>query len=213
LYAVGHFALGYLSGKASAKLSGVSVNVPAILALSILPDADILFQPIFHNIHRGPTHSIIVLSLVFLPLFAVYRKRAIPYFVAILSHPLLGDFLVGQSRLLWPLQTNFGIGIPITSSTNVVLEWSLFAISMIAMLRTNDMRRLLQPHLSNLLLCIPAFTVLLPTILSFPLGVPAWLEPPHLAYMVLFAAAIIIALPKLFRTVFNSRIACKQDEP
>jgi hypothetical protein len=81
------------------------------------------------------------------------------------------------------------------------------------MLRTNDMRRLLQPHLSNLLLCIPAFTVLLPTILSFPLGVPVWLEPSHLAYMVLFAAAIIIALPKLFRTVFTSRIACKQDDP
>lgn len=213
MYAVGHFALGYLSGKGSAKLSGVRVNVPAILVLSILPDVDILFEPLFRNIHRGPTHSIIVLSLVFLPFFAVYRKRAIPYFVAILSHPLVGDFLVGHSRLLWPLQTNFGIGIPITSSTNVVLEWSLFAISMIAMLRANDMRRLLQPHLSNLLLCIPAFTVLLPTILSFPLGVPVWLEPPHLAYMVLFAAAIIIALPKLFRAVFTSRIACKQDDP
>jgi membrane-bound metal-dependent hydrolase YbcI (DUF457 family) len=206
LYAVGHLALGYLFGSTSAKLLHRKINVPLILVLSILPDADILLQPFVPSIHRGPTHSIIVLLIVFLPLFAIYRKRAMPYFVAILSHPLVGDFLVGNTtRLLWPLQTNFGIGIPITSSTNIVLEWSLFILSAVVMLRTNDIRRFLQPHLSNLLLCIPAFTVLLPTILSFPLGVPLWLEPPHLACMLLFVAAIIIALPKLFKSGLHFR--------
>jgi membrane-bound metal-dependent hydrolase YbcI (DUF457 family) len=200
---VGHLALGYLSGKASAKLQAVKVNVPIILVLSILPDVDILLQPFFPGIHRGPTHSIIVLSLIFLPIFLIYRKKAVPYFVAIVSHPLIGDFFVGRTKLLWPLQTNFGIGIPIASSTNVVLEWSLFLLSMIVMLKTADMRRFFQPHLSNLLLCIPAFTVLLPTIVSFPLGVPVWLEPPHLIYMLIFVVAITLALPKLFKNLLH----------
>jgi membrane-bound metal-dependent hydrolase YbcI (DUF457 family) len=199
MYAVGHLALGYLTGKASAKLQAVKANVPTILVLSILPDADILLQPFIPGIHRGPTHSIIVLSLIFLPIFLIHRKKAVPYFVAIVSHPLIGDFLVGRTKLLWPLQTSFGIGIPITSSTNVVLEWSLFLLSIILMLKTTDMHTFLEPHLSNLLLCIPAFTVLLPTIASFPLGVPVWLEPPHLIYMLIFVVAIILALPKLFK--------------
>lgn len=203
LFAVGHLALGYLLGRASAKLSSAKVNVPLILVLSILPDADILFQSLIPNIHRGPTHSIILLSIAFLPVFAIYRKRAIPYFAAILSHPLIGDFLVGQTKLLWPLQMNFGIGIFMRSPTNMILEWSAFLVSIAVMLKTSDMRKFLQPHLSNLLLCIPAFTVLVPTILSFPLGVPVWLEPPHLFYMVLFAIAIIIALFRLFKTGFH----------
>lgn len=203
MFAVGHLALGYLLGRASAKLSTVKVNVPLLLVLSILPDADILFQPFIPNIHRGPTHSIILLSIAFLPVFAIYRKRAIPYFVAILSHPLVGDFLIGQTKLLWPLQMDFGIGILMRSPTNIILEWSAFLVSIVVMLKTGDMRKFLQPHLSNLLLCIPAFTVLVPTILSFPLGVPVWLEPPHLVYMFLFAIAIIMALFRLFKSSFH----------
>ena len=203
MYAVGHLALGYLSGKASAKLSRVNVNVPLILVLSILPDADILLQPFIPGIHRGPTHSIIVLSLVFIPIFLIYRQKTIPYFVAILSHPLIGDFIVGKIKLLWPLQTSFGIGIPIASTTNVILEWSLFLLSIIVMLKTTDMHRFFQSHISNLLLCIPAFTVLLPTIVSYPLGVPAWLEPPHLIYMTIFTIAVVLAVPKSLKYLLH----------
>jgi membrane-bound metal-dependent hydrolase YbcI (DUF457 family) len=215
LFAVGHLALGYLLGRASAKFSTKRVSVPLILALSIIPDADILLQPLFPNIHRGPTHSIVVLSIVFLPLFVIYRKEVIPYFVAIVSHPLIGDLLVGGStKLLWPLSTqNFGFGILMSSPTNIVLEWSLFLLSIAVMLKIDDMRKLFQAHLSNLLLSIPVFTVLLPSILSIPLSVPIWLEPPHLVYMLLFAAAIIVTLVKLLNNGSQSKIACKQGDP
>ena len=47
---------------------------------------------------------------------------------------------------------------------------------------------------------IPIFTVLLPTFLSYPLSVPAWLIVPHLVYMVLFAASVIFELPRFFRS-------------
>jgi hypothetical protein len=76
------------------------------------------------------------------------------------------------------------------------MEWVMFLTSMIIMLKTNDTAKLLQPHNSNLTLAIPTFTVLLPTFLSFPLDVPAWLIPPHLVYMAIFVASITIDLHK-----------------
>jgi membrane-bound metal-dependent hydrolase YbcI (DUF457 family) len=177
----------------------VSVNVPLIFALSIIPDVDILFKPLIE--HRGATHSIIVLSIVFLPFLAVYRKRAIPYFLSIASHPLIGDFFMGGNiKLLWPLSNgNFGLSISITSPTNMVLEWLMFVACIIVMLMVNDMPQFFQPHMSNLLLFIPAFTVLLPAILSFPLAVPVLLEPPHLVFMILFIVALGITLFSLLR--------------
>jgi membrane-bound metal-dependent hydrolase YbcI (DUF457 family) len=213
LFAVGHLALGYLLGRGSAKLLAKKVSVPLILALSIIPDTDILFRQFIE--HRGPTHSIVVLFIVFLPIFAIYRKEAIPYFLAVVSHPLIGDFLVGGSiKLLWPLSMQyFGLGVPMAGPIDIVLEWSTFLVSIVVMLKINDIGKLFQPHLANLLLSIPVFTLLLPTILSFPLGVPVWLEPPHLAFMLLLAAAVIVTLVKLFKIVFRSRIACKQDDP
>ncbi len=219
LFAVGHLGLGYLLGRGSGKSLAKKINVPLILALSIIPDVDILLKPFIE--HRGPTHSIIVLFVVFLPFFAIYRKRAIPYFLAIVSHPLVGDFLIGGPiKLLWPLSgqsfsllQDFGFSIPMGSLANIIIEWSIFLVSIIVMLKISDMGRFFQPHLSNLLLTIPVFTVLLPTILNFPLGVPLWLEPPHLVYMLLFAAAIIITLFKLFKTGFRTGIGGRQGEP
>jgi len=214
LFAVGHLSLGYLLGKASSKTVAVGVNVPLILTLSIIPDVDILFKPLVE--HRGPTHSIIVLLIVFLPFLASYRKRAVPYFLSIASHPLIGDFFIGGNiKLLLPLSNEtFGFSsISITSPTNLTLEWLLFSACILVMLKTQDMRRFVQPHISNLLLFIPAFTILLPAILSIPLVVPLWLEPPHLVFMILFAAAIAVTLFGLFKRMFKLRIACKLGDP
>jgi membrane-bound metal-dependent hydrolase YbcI (DUF457 family) len=214
LFAVGHLSLGYLLGKASSKILAVSVNIPLILTLSIVPDVDILFKPLIE--HRGPTHSIIVLLIVFLPFLALYRKRAVPYFLSIASHPLIGDFFIGGNiRLLWPLSNEgFGLSISITSPTNVALEWLLFTACITVMLKVKDIRQFLQPYTSNLLLFIPAFTILLPAILSIPLAVPFWLEPPHLVFMILFSAALAVTLFRLFQKTFlRLRTACKLGDP
>jgi membrane-bound metal-dependent hydrolase YbcI (DUF457 family) len=213
LFAVGHLSLGYLLGKASSKVLAVSINVPLILTVSIIPDIDLLFKPLIQ--HRGPTHSIVVLLIIFLPLFAVYRKRAVPYFLSIASHPLIGDFFIGGNiKLLWPLSNEaFGLSISITSPTNLALEWLLFSACMVVMLKAQDMRQFLQPHISNLLLLIPASTILLPAILGIPLVVPVWLEPPHLVFMILFAAALAVTLLGLFKRMFKVRTACKLGDP
>jgi membrane-bound metal-dependent hydrolase YbcI (DUF457 family) len=194
-YAVGHFALGYIFGKTSAKFTKTGISIPIIFVLSVIPDIDIIIGqiiPFFY--HRGPLHSIIILSALFIPVFAIYRIKAIPYFLALIQHPLLGDFITaGPVQLLWPVSRRYyGVLMDIEGPANVSLEWIAFAAMLIIMLKTKDMARFFQPHNSNLILAIPTFTVLLPTFLSIPLDVPVWLIPPHLFFIVLFLVAMFI---------------------
>jgi membrane-bound metal-dependent hydrolase YbcI (DUF457 family) len=201
-FAVGHMALAYLLGKASAKLLKVNINIPLILVLSIIPDIDILFDFLFNSdMHRGPTHSIIVAIVVFIPFFLLYRQRATPYFAALASHSLIGDFLIGgQLQLLWPLSTNeFGaheLGFPyinIYNPINVALEFTLFAIALAVMLKTRDLFHFFRNSKLNLILIIPIFTVLLPTFISYPLRVPLLLILPHLFYLIIFSISVSLA--------------------
>ncbi len=190
MFAVGHFALGYITGKTSATLLKTKLNLPLIFTLSIIPDVDILFPFLPH---RGPTHSIIIAFIIFTPLFAIYRKKAIPYFIALIQHFLISDYIAGGGvQILWPLTTQtYGIIMDIKSPTNITLEWILFLSSIAIMLKAKDTAALLQPNSSNLILAIPTFTVLLPTFLAYPLEVPLSLIPPHIAYLILFLASIL----------------------
>jgi hypothetical protein len=199
-------ALAYLLGKASAKLLKVSLNIPLILVLSVIPDIDIIFDFLLKSeIHRGPTHSIITAILVFIPFFVLYRQKAMPYFVALVSHSLIGDFLIGgQLQLLWPLSTNeFGLhelGFPyinIYNPINIALEFTLFTIALIVMLKTRDLLHFFRNNKLNLILIIPIFTVLLPTFVSYPLSVPILLVLPHLFYLVLFSVSVLIIIVRI----------------
>jgi len=191
MFAVGHLALGYLCGKVASKISKVNANLPLLFLASVISDVDILIPGLEH---RGPTHSLIVASLIFLPTFFLYKKKAIPYFLALTQHSILGDFLTGGVQLLWPLTTKwYGTHIMcMVSQANILLEWTLFLTSFTIMLKSKDAHILLQPHPSNLILTIPIFTVLLPALFSFPLHVPPELIIPHLTYLALFIISIII---------------------
>ena len=193
MYAVGHFALGYLTGKLAAKSLDVNINLPLLFLASVFPDIDILIPGL---VHRGPLHSVILFCLVFLPIFAIYKKRAAPYFVAVIQHIIIGDYLIGGNlQLLWPLTTStYGFHIGIASLLNIALEWSLFLISMTFMIKTKDIFFLFKHHPSNMILAIPLLTVLLPTLISFPLYVPLALIIPHIVYLILFTIPIVIDL-------------------
>jgi len=199
--------IAYLLAKASGKLLKVNFNIPLVLVLSILPDIDIIFQFLFgSNIHRGPTHSIIVAILVFIPVFIIYRKKATLYFAALASHSLIADFFIGgQIQLLWPLSTReFGLpelGFPyisINSPINVVLEFTIFVIATVVMFKTRDIHVFFKKRKINLVLAVPIFTVLLPTFVGYPIHVPFLLVLPHLFYLVLFAIAVLIVLKDVF---------------
>jgi hypothetical protein len=44
--------------------------------------------------------------------------------------------------------------------------------------------------------------------------VPVWLEPPHLVFMILFAAALAVTLFRLFQKTFlKLRTACTLGDP
>jgi len=196
MYAVGHMALAYLITKTTATPLKTNPNIPTILVLSIIPDIDILLG---NQIHRGPTHSAIAALLIFIPIFITYRKKAIPYFLALLSHSLIGDLIIGGNlQLLWPITTNeISLtpplpNIAINSPINVALELTLFTAATIVMIKTKDLRFFFQNNKTNLLLTIPISTVLLPTFIAYPLSVPTLLLPPHLFYLTLFTTAVTI---------------------
>jgi hypothetical protein len=194
MFTVGHLALGYLTGKATSRLLDLDVNIPLLLVAAVIPDIDMVIPGLEH---RGPAHSIILLTLVLIPAFIKYRRKAAPYYIALIQHPLVGDFLTdGQGpQLLWPITTaNYGLGLPMQTVASVSLEWLVFIGCIAVMLYTKDLHRLFQRHQSNLLLIIPLATVLLPAVFSFPLCVPLALLIPHLTYLTIFTISIVIDL-------------------
>jgi len=199
MFAVGHLSLGYLTGKATSKMLKTDVSIQLLLVLSVLPDIDLLIPGLRH---RGPTHSIILFSLLFIPFFILYRKKATPYFIALIQHSLLGDFIAGGgTQILWPLTPSlYGTRIEITSLTNIIIEWVSFLLFLVVTLETKDLQIFLHPHSLNLLLSVPIATALLPTFLNFPLYVPLELIAPHLAYITLFTVSILIDLEHRRRT-------------
>jgi len=196
MYAVGHLALGYLSGKTASRILNVNANLPLLFLMSVLPDVDLLIPGLEH---RGPMHSAIIFCLLFLPAFILFKKRAIPYFVVLIQHVLIGDYLTGDTQLLWPITTNwYGLGMEITGLTNILIEWTLFLTSTTTLLKTKDARSLFQKHPSNMILAVPVLTALLPAFLSFPLHVPPELIIPHLIYIALFTLSILADLKAIF---------------
>ena len=197
-------ALAYLLGKSTTKILKVNLNIPLLMVLSIIPDIDLIFM---RSMHRGPTHSIISAFIVFIPFFIVYRKQAAPYFIALISHSLIGDFFIGgRTQLFWPITTQqFGLHelgsfyINIEDPVNVALELTLFLIATIIMFKTKDILQFFKNNKSNLVLIIPIFTVLLPTFVGYPFDVPLLETLPaeavaHLFYIVLFVISVLIAL-------------------
>jgi membrane-bound metal-dependent hydrolase YbcI (DUF457 family) len=189
--------LGYLSGSGSSRALKVRANLPLLLVVSVLPDIDLIFRFLQH---RGPTHSLITFTVLMIPFFLVYRKRAIPYYAALLSHSLIGDFFTGGVELFWPLSHSwFGVDIGVMSLTNVTIELALFAVTLVLLVGTRDIMALLRPGNHNLVLFIAFFAVLGP-MLQFGRGGEQFLPPllvvPSLFYLGLFAYSMYVELRK-----------------
>jgi hypothetical protein len=206
MFAVGHLSLAYLLGKLSSQLLKVNPNIPALLAMSILPDIDIAIGTLIGtNIHHGPTHSVIFALLIFFPFFILYGKRVVPYFVAYISHFLIGDFLIGgQLQLFWPLSTNtFGFHelgfryIGLNDPINLTLELSMFVATLVIMVKTCDYKTFFKNNKTNLMLLLPIATLLLSTFTNYPFTKPLFLVLPiigfpHLFFLGLFTIPILI---------------------
>jgi membrane-bound metal-dependent hydrolase YbcI (DUF457 family) len=188
--------LGYIAGKSSSKFARVKVNLPLLLAASVLPDVDLLLRFLTH---RGPTHSFITITVLIIPFYVVYRKQAIPYYSALLSHVLIGDFFTGGGELFWPLSRGwFGaLDIDVTSPTNLIVELVLLFSTLPIMYMLGDLRTLLKPHNKNWALIIPLGAVLGP-LLAVGRGqeyaLPTLLAVPSLFYIGLFTYSMFVEL-------------------
>jgi len=210
-------AIAYLLGKGSSKSLRIKLNIPLILVLSILPDIDIIYDFLTGSeMHRGPTHSIVVLTLAFIPIFIVCRKKAIPYFLALISHPLIGDFFIGgKLQLFWPLSaTEYGLHelgsyyISIFSSVNIAIELTLFAIATLILYKTSDWKVFFTSNKTNLILIVPIATVLLPSTIGYPFSASLLISEPllalaHLFYLLLFSIAVLKTLYSMYKERFS----------
>jgi len=129
MYPLGHFALGYFTAILSKKYHPTKLNIIILWVFSVLPDIDIFFPEI---LHRGPTHSIIP-GLLALTISLLLYRDGIPYCIALLSHPILGDYFTAYGcQLLWPINNIF-YRFSITLKLNafqLTLELILFLISL-----------------------------------------------------------------------------------
>jgi membrane-bound metal-dependent hydrolase YbcI (DUF457 family) len=182
--------------------------MPLLLAASVLPDVDLLFRFLMH---RGPTHSIITITVLMIPLFAIYRKKAIPYFAALLSHILIGDFFTGGIEMLWPLTQGWFqfLNLEVTSLPSVITELSLFMLTLPIMYKQGDLHTLLRYNSKSWALIVPLGAILGP-LLSAGRGqesaLPLLLVVPSLFYLILFSYSLILWLKGKTTTVENQNL-------
>jgi membrane-bound metal-dependent hydrolase YbcI (DUF457 family) len=170
--------------------------MPLLLAASVLPDIDLALRFLMH---RGPTHSLITISVLMIPFLVIYRKEAIPYYAALLSHSLIGDFFTGGSQLFWPLSHNwFGaLNLEVFGLINVVLELTLISLTLPIMYKLGDLQTLLKPNNKSWALIIPLVATLGP-LLAVGRGqegaLPALLVVPSLFFVGLFVYSLFVWL-------------------
>ena len=122
MFFLGHMVWAYVwaamfAGKRKGKLF-----IPTVLMLGIAPDIDLLMRG-FGVLHHTFTHSFFFWFIMFAPFFAVFRRKTVPYFVAVAQHFAFGDFLVGNVMIFWPFSPSyFGFNIAMPSMLDVALE-------------------------------------------------------------------------------------------
>jgi len=192
---IGHFSLGYLLGTASAKLVGTRLNLALLFTVSILPDFDLLLSRFL--VHRGPTHSLYFFLLVSLPFFVVYKKRTVPYFVALFSHSLIGDIYGSTGvQLFWPFSRGwiYVFNVSTISALSVWFELVLFIISMVVMFVNKDFKKMFSYDMPRIFWLVP-FGVVLGSLLVGGMSpfnsFPVLLVLPSLFYTVLFSLLLL----------------------
>lgn len=134
-----------------------------------------------------------------IPFFVIYRKQAIPYYAAVLSHNLIGDFFTGGAQLFWPFSQGWcgALNLEVNGLSNVVLELSLFSLTLPIMYKLGDLQTLLKPNTKSWALIIPLVATIGP-LLAVGRGqenaLPTLLVIPSLFYIGLFVYSMFVWL-------------------
>ena len=188
--------MGYILAKTCSVVLKVKINLPLIFLLSILPDIDLLIP--FLN-HRGPVHSIVVITIVFLPFFVYYRKQVVPSYVALAQHGLVGDYIAGGGvQLLWPLTVRFyGLNLSMVSQASISIELISFVLAILVLYITKDMAVLLKPKKENFALLLPEGAILGSVFLFWNQAFSVELLFSHILLFAVFAVSILVSLENI----------------
>jgi hypothetical protein len=127
MYLVGQMAGGYIFGRSIARPLKTKVTAPVLLFCGTISDADVGLK-LFGIEHATWTHSLVVLGIVFLIPLAIWKRRSIPYLVAVVQESAFGDTLIGSDPWFFPLSTKkYGLNIPYGSDFDVAVETLLLA--------------------------------------------------------------------------------------
>jgi hypothetical protein len=159
LFLLGHSCWSYLFSKASGRQ--LKVNVPAYLAFlsGTLPDFDIYFGFLGLQ-HHTWTHSLLILIPVVVVVTYFFGGLGLAFSIGILSH-IVGDGLVGNSPLLYPLYPSWtpGLNLGIPSLADTVLEMGAFGLVLVFAVFNGDYKFVLKPSRDSLLLGIPLVAI------------------------------------------------------
>lgn len=77
------------------------------LVLGAFPEMDSIlgFPPTSPLGYHRALHSWMIASIVYLPFLILYGATSLPYYVAVVQHPLIGDFLANDVPLFYPFTT------------------------------------------------------------------------------------------------------------
>ena len=178
------------------KITKTKINLALIFTFSVLPDLDILLPN--YLTHRGPTHSLLFSLLAFSLFFMIYRKKAIPYFVVLISHLLIGD-IYGPTRgvqLFWPFSAEWSTIAFISnlSLLSIGFELTLFTLSTVIIFVNKDFQKSFLDSENRIYWLIPFGSVLGPLIIegiNTPYNLPLLLVIPSLIYLAILSLPII----------------------
>jgi hypothetical protein len=95
-------------------------------------------------------------------------------------------------QLFYPItSTWFSAGSQTLQLAYIYAELTVFSIFLILILATKDIKTLIKPHPSNMLLTLPISAALLPVFTGFPTTVPSQLTIPHLILIVTLTIPVL----------------------
>ena len=211
MFLVGHSVWGYVLASLTARAlrldsahNSYRFNPYIAMILAMIPDIDIILYDLGIR-HRSITHSILFWLVVFIPFLIVYRKRSLPYLVAVMQHIMVGDIIVGKTRILWPLGYELGLGYGITSSVNISIE--MIGIVMMLVLARSDV--MLSARRSNIFSIVIIIIVLGSLFyLLIPLPISKLIASENIPYIValhvVYSAVLSIPFIQSVRGILKS---------
>ena len=167
--------------------------------LSIIPDVDIIFVQLTGAQLRRPIAIRGCGNYSLYPIFHCLPQKSRTLFSSF-------NFTFPNRRLLYRWKRAAAVAyfnkqvrvtfLSVFSPINILLELTLFLLAMLVLYKSKDYKVFFSKNKSNLLLIIPILTVLLPTLIGFPLSAPSLVSEPaiaiaHLFYLVLFSLAVL----------------------